>query len=118
MIDVSELLTDPDFCTEFTLVKKTGEFVQGKFVTQEEEINIVGVTEPVSGRELEILPEADRLKNLRTFYAPSDVPLSVSSDGTISDSIIYGGKRFKLISGQNYSDFGYWQAMGVNEDGK
>ena len=79
---------------------------------------VIGVAVPVSGKSLEMVPEADRLKDYMTFYSKTTNPLTISSDGTISDSVIYEGKRYKLINGQNFSRQGFWKAMGINEDGK
>jgi hypothetical protein len=118
MINVGRLVTDPKFCTKFTIVTKTGTWEKGAFVTTETEKIVTGVAVPVSGKALEMVPEADRLKDYMTFYSKTTNPLTISSDGTISDSVIYEGKRYKLINGQNFSKQGFWKAMGINEDGK
>ena len=118
MINVGRLVTNPKFCTKFTIVTKTGTWEKGSFVTTETEKEVTGVAVPVSGKALEMVPEADRLKDYMTFYSTTKNPLTVSSDGTISDSVIYEGKRYKLINGQNFSKQGFWKAMGINENGK
>lgn len=118
MLNVGKLITDPDFCTSFTIVKKEGEWVKGIFEFEEKTVDVIGVAVPVTGKALEMVPEADRLKSYITFYSSTKNPLSISSDGTISDSVLYEGKRYKLIQGQNFAKQGFWKAMGVNEDGK
>lgn len=118
MINVGKLVTDPKFCTKFKIVSKTGTWNKGAFVFTETEKEVIGVAVPVSGKSLEMVPEADRLKDYMTFYSKTTNPLTISSDGTISDSVIYEGKRYKLINGQNFSKQGFWKAMGINEDGK
>lgn len=118
MIQIGHLVFDRCFCTSFTVCKKTGSWNKGVFEFTEKGTQVTGVAVPVSGKDLEMVPEADRLKDHMTFYAYTSDPLTVTSDGTISDSVIYNGKRYKLIKGQNFSGNGFWKAMGVNEDGK
>ena len=118
MINVGILINDPDFCTTFTICRKTGGWAKGVFVFEEKETDVVGVAVPVTGEDLEMVSEADRLKDYMTFYSSTDEPLSVTSDGTISDTVVYDGKRYKLIKGQNFSAQGFWKALGVCEAGK
>ena len=110
MINVSELITDPDFCQPFTIIRTEGTWQNGLFVKQETQINVIGVAEPVTGKDLDIQIESDRANNVMTFYTL--VELKVSPDGSISDFILFNGKRYKLFQVSNYSDFGYYSGMG------
>ncbi len=110
MIDLSELITDPDFCQEFSIIRTTGDYQNGIFVKEETEIKVTGIAEPVTGKDLDIQIESDRANNVMTFYTEEE--LKVSPDGTLSDFILFKGKRYKLFQVSNYSDFGYYSGMG------
>ena len=118
MINVGELITDPDFCQTFTLIRRVGEWNEGVWNPSEARITMTGITHPASGRELEMLPEADRTKNLRTFYGRSGMTPRLETQNRMADEIAYNGSVFKIIQEQDYDDYGYWQAVGIEEEGR
>ena len=40
MIDVSELISDPDFATNYTVLRRTGRWVSGRFVLDDEPVEL------------------------------------------------------------------------------
>lgn len=58
------------------------------------------------------MPESDRNHGMKTFYTDTDIRLEVSDTEKTSDICIWNGKRYKLINGWNYSNNGYYKAMG------
>lgn len=115
MIDVSELMYDPDFSTTFQLIRKKGEWVDGRWVEMEKTSSVVGIVMGVNKKDLELMPEGDRLNEMRAFYCEKE--LQVTGDETTSDICEYKGKRYRLIYGFDYSDFGYYKAIGVKLGG-
>lgn len=118
MINVGELITDPDFCQTFTLIRRVGEWNEGVWNPSESRITMTGITHPASGRELEMLPEADRTKNLRTFYGRSGTTPRIETQNRMADEIAYHDSVFKIIQEQDFDDFGYWQVVGIEEEGR
>lgn len=121
MIDVSELITDPDFATEYTIYRSTGgEFGAGGW--QEgtpEQIVVVGVALPANQREVQMVPEGDRVKGGMVFYSTVPFAFSHSDDpkGT-SDKVLYKGEYYKLYQGLDRGDLGgYYKAIGMRIKG-
>lgn len=112
MINVAELIHDPDFCTKFKRVRQIGSKVGGRWVVEREDTKtITGVVSGVNSKDLEILPEGDRVKELKTFYALDE--LRVTGNNATSDICEYKDSRYKLIQGFDYSDYGYYKAIGI-----
>jgi len=115
MINVAELIHDPDFCIQFKRIREIGQNVGGRWVKQEDLKTITGVVSGVSGKDLEILPEGVRVKSLKTFYSLDE--LRVEGEKTTPDICEYKGCRYRLIQGFDYSDYGYYKAIGVKIGG-
>jgi hypothetical protein len=123
LIDVSEVITDPDFCQDFTVYRRSGgRFQSGGFVPGDEaEVPMSGVVIPLSSKELELIPEAERVKGTMGFWTTSENPIYVTrnltSDKDISDVALWNGERYKILSVDPYSDYGFYHAIGVREVG-
>lgn len=59
-------------------------------------------THPLSGRDLEQYPEADRLKGMRAFYTR----VQLKAAGDASDFITYEGERWRVVNVYRAGDIG------------
>jgi hypothetical protein len=121
MISLEEIILDPDFVTKFLIIRTKGEFVKGRWVqTDIEEIPVYGIATPVSSRDLNQLPEGDRISGLMNFYTIKKEPLYLTRTGVdegISDQILYDNIYYKLKSVEPWEPFGYWHAIGERTKG-
>lgn len=108
-IDVSDLIDDPDFCEPFSIRKRAGEWVSGKFMPTITDVLIQGVVRPTNGDDLETLPEGDRVKGLKTFYCKQKIEL-VDPD-SLSDQIIWQGNIYKVVTVLDWSRHGFYKAI-------
>ena len=117
-IDVSFLLSDPDFGDTFTLVKRgvsvnsVGETV----LTETSAADVVGSVQSGSTDDLVLAPNGARLSDIITVYYGGD--LSVERINGYSDVIVWKGRRYTVqdIAGDwnNYGT-GYTKALCVLE---
>jgi hypothetical protein len=128
LISVEELITDPDFCQDYTVWRETGSWSEGVFNTVENALPYSGVVTAATPKELIILPEADRVSGMMTFYSVAGYPLyqtrlgattSTDSDGQdgTSDQLEWHGQRYKIIKVWPYVDYGYWKALATRMEG-
>jgi hypothetical protein len=117
LINVGEIITDPDLVQSFTVYRSSGQFVKGRWVEDApEQITMYGVVSVMSQRELSFMPESDRVKAAMVFH--SRVPIYVtraadgSNSGGTSDKIMWRGDYYKISSVSPYSDYGYYKAVG------
>jgi hypothetical protein len=103
----------------FTVHRKEGNWINGRFVDIEIEpvILMSGIIIPASSREIQQVPEGDRVTGMMCFY--SEQPIYVTRDqpdmGT-SDEISWGGDRYRVLNVNQFSDFGYYKAFGVYKE--
>lgn len=121
MINVSELIDDPDFAQAYTGVRITGQWVDGDFVKTETSISFYGPVIAASIHDINMVPEGDRVAGMMTFLTKADNPFYVSqaSDSYegISDYLIWRGDRYKLVQVMPLHDYGFVKGIGARIGG-
>ena len=95
LIDVSELLLDPDFADQAILIKRSLSVnANGEAVISEMELPVTVVIQGVNNKDLVKLPEGARLSDAITvFYAGQ---LQAESPDGYSDIIVWCGRRYEV----------------------
>ena len=119
MINVSRVINSPKFSQPFTVWRKSGDWIAGRFVPTETSITISGVVTAAGTKDIIQVPEGDRTSQLMVFH--STMPLYVTHDdiegkGT-SDEIEWHRERYRLLQIKDWSDFGYYKAYGTSMSG-
>lgn len=120
MINVSEVIIDPEFVQTLLVKRNSGYWYQGRFVKDNEEmINISGVVTQSKDKEIRQLPEADEIIEARTFHTVSPVYLTedTSFNTRTSDRIFWRNKWYKIIAISNKQDYGYYKSIGARMKG-
>ena len=115
MINIAELITDPDFAQSYTVVRSVGGWVQGRFVKTEQSLLFTGPIIAANQKEVNMLPEGDRVAGMMVFYTTADNPFLMSrveGEEGLSDQPIWRGDRYKLLQVYQYDDYGYQKAIG------
>lgn len=110
MIDVREMLYDPDFCEEFNIIRKTGDWVNHRWVDTPETITVTGIATPINSKDMDMLPEGDRISGLKTFYA--DQVLRGSNDEATADICEYNGDQYRIFQVFEYNKYGFYKGIG------
>lgn len=111
-IDVTELLTDPDFVDECTLIHRTTTVnTFGENVLTETPVVTVGSVQPASGKTLMRLPDALRSANVYSFWIKGEIV----ADGTSKypDIISFKGKRYQVQTIFDWTNWGAGYSEGV-----
>ncbi|MBS5330577.1 MAG: hypothetical protein KHX98_07750 [Limosilactobacillus oris] len=121
MINVAKAVTDPRFSQKFKVFRKSGEWVKGRFIESEKEISMIGVIAPSKPKEIEMIPEGDRvggeitIHTIRKLYTTRSIDTSEDNEenqGT-SDIIEWQSERYKLYQVNDYSQYGYYSSIGM-----
>lgn len=104
-IDVSDILSDPEFSDTITVVKRASS-VNGFGENQITETNIdtIGCVQPASGRVIQRLPEALRVANVSSFWVRAE--LVPADAGAYPCVLIFNGQRFQVQSVLDWTNFG------------
>lgn len=118
MLDVSEVIVDPELAAQsYTVVRSSGSFVKGRWVATTTEIEIFGAVTVSSARDLNMVPEGDRIKGAMTFHSTSELFVTDVGEGVISDKALWNGEYYKFVNVLPFKDFGFWKAVGVRIKG-
>ena len=116
MINVSELITDPDFAQSYTIYRKSGEFTKGRWVQTETQLTYTGPVQPASEKEIMQMPEGDRISEIVVFYSLNEI-YTTNASGT-SDEIVWNSNRYRVDKVERYGDNGYYKALAVFKKGE
>jgi len=121
MLNVGRVINSSKFRQPkpFTVWRKTGDWVAGRFEETEIPIPMSGVITAAGTKDLLQVPEGDRVLQIMVFH--STLPLFITHDdiegkGT-SDQIEWHGERYRLLQLKDWSDFGYYKAFGTSMGG-
>jgi hypothetical protein len=106
LIDVSELLTDPDFTNTVTLIRRASSVNSyGENVLTETSSSITAVVQGANTETLERVPEGARLSDLIDVYYKG--VLHAESQSGYADVIVFGGKRYQVFQViEDFMNFG------------
>lgn len=75
MISVQEVVVDPDMIAPrpYTILRSTGQFVPGGFLSTETPIPMFGPVQQANLKEVQMLAEADRVGSIRSFWSTQQI---------------------------------------------
>lgn len=119
LVDVSELIEDPDFASPYTVLRRTGKWVNGRFeVSEPERLAYFGAVQPATTLELAQLDIGDGEVGVMKFFcrAPKDLYLTHSFDESdetaqVSDEIEFRGRLYKVLRVSPWQHHGFTRAF-------
>jgi len=127
MINIAEMMYDPDFSQGYTVHRKTVIWTAGKPIETTVDYDYIGVVVASDFKEIQQVPEADRVSGMMSFYSTGQFFLSRTfdtqgydsdkKDGT-SDQIEWRGNKYKVIQVLPFVDYGYWECIAARIEGE
>lgn len=118
MIDVSEVVNDPDLAQAFTILRNSGSWLNGVWQSgNTTPVQGFGVISPATSRDIKMLPEGDQTGELRVFHSAQPIYVTnandaVDSTGQSSDILCWRGDNFRVLNVKHEEDYGYYRAIG------
>lgn len=122
MINISEMISDPDFVQSFTVTRRLGSWENGNFETNPTIFSLSGVVLPMKTRDVVILPGGDQLTGAIEIYTLQPLfttklgPMS-GVDGCQSDEVSWQGEAWKIYQVLDYEDYGYFKNIAIRKQG-
>lgn len=111
-LDVSDLVIDPLFVDPLTLIHRVPTVnTLGENTLVETPIATIGSIQPVTGKELQRVPEDLQLADVRTFYIKAEIVTDGAS--AYPDIIVFGGIRFQVLSTMPWLNYGAGWNSGI-----
>jgi hypothetical protein len=105
-IDVSELMTDPDFISPFTIFRRSSNvnnFGENE-VSEDEEVPTVGSVQAASGEAAKRLPDGVNLSKFITIFTKTE--LLAERVGGYPDQVLWKEKRYNVFQCVPWDNFG------------
>ncbi len=111
-IDVTDLMTDPDFVDPVLLITRTPRVDDyGRNIFTEQTQHTVGSVQPASYRTVQKLPEAMRVANVSSFWLKGTI--IASAPGKYSSILVFKGMRYQVQTVADWSNFGQGYTEGT-----
>jgi len=116
MINLSEVVTDPDLAQTFEVKRRVGgSFTKGRWTegSLTSLPDYVGVIHPSKANDIiTYLPEGVRQNASLTVYSSQELRLNSGlDDGIESDVIVWQGELYEVQFSKKWEQYGYWFAM-------
>ncbi len=112
LIDVSELMHDPDFVDTMTHITRVPTINSyGENLLQETSTPTVGSIQPATGDAVLRLPEALRTSNVNSFWLFGSIV--TSAPGRYTDILVFKGKRYQVQTVQDWTHWGAGWSEGL-----
>lgn len=100
VLDMSDLLSDPDFVVPVTLRRVSATMSDGTERTTYSDSTIQACVQPATSYEVSLLPEGARLKNVLKVWSTTEVQCSAGAQ----DIIVYKGASYRAIKSEPWPD--------------
>lgn len=116
-LDVSEIVNDPELAEPFIIRRSRGGFVRGGWSDQITEIPAYGVVSVAAEKDLEVLPEGDRVREARVFHSSQPIYITNAENVGVSDVLVWNNVAYRVLSVADYSNRGYYRAVACRTAG-
>lgn len=119
MINVQEIITDPDFCQTFTVSRSSGDFGKGGWAeSTPTTITMIGVVTVANEKDMQQVPEADRVMGAMMFHSTEAIYTTRAKDTpATSDKIQWRGEWYRVAKVWPLVDYGFYKAYAYRMTG-
>lgn len=106
LIDVSELLSDPDFVDLISVIRTSYTMSGDGLSVRTEAVvsGLLGSVQPASGDTLTLVPEESRVDGMMEVW--TTYPLRQAGEGIEADRILWKGKRLLVTKLDDFGNYG------------
>ena len=106
MIDVSEIVVDPDFVQSFTYIRRKIVWVNGRKELVETSHTAIGTLIPEDTENFDNTPQQVQISGALRVWTHETLQITSSPD-YLSDIVIYKGERYLVNNDRNLKEYGY-----------
>ncbi len=111
-IDVTELMSDPDFVDDMKVVTRVPRVNNlGENTFQEQTFSTFGSVQPADAKTVDKLPDELRVEDLSSFWFKGEI--IASKPARYSTVLIFKGQRYQVKKVSDWSNFGRGYTQGV-----
>lgn len=111
-LDVTDIVQDPDFATQFSIIHVTGSFnAAGEWVGSETADPLVtGIILPAKWDQLQVLPEGERHQESIVVYSSAELTIG-DQQTKQADIVLWDGSYYRVVFMKFYPQASVWFAI-------
>lgn len=118
MIDVSEVVNDPDLAQPFSILRSSGSWFKGVWNSVQTTVQGYGVISVAEAQDLEMVSEGDIVHGAMVFHSQQPIfrtnaNNATDSTGGSADILVWRGENYRVLHVYPYEDYGYYRAVAV-----
>lgn len=119
VISMEEIIDDPDLAQSYIIYQSEGSFQNGRWVEGPlTQIAACGTITVASEKDIEMVPEGDRLKGAMVFFNKGPIYTTRTEPSAgLSDKMFWNGDWYKVVQVAPYGDYGFYKAIAVRLSG-
>ena len=107
MLNISEMLTDPDFVSGFVLKRPGGEWAgEGVWTETHTFIERVGCIQPAGVDDVQFLPEGERNARAIRIWAEHEIRATETPD-----LVLWNGGVYRVVASRPFAPWGYYYVV-------
>lgn len=110
--DMSELVSDPEFLSSITRLRPTTVLVpgtEGESSSTYASANLLAIVQPTGAPDrMDPQPEGERMDSW--IMIQSAQAILMAEPETVSDIVVWGGRKYRVMKVEDYSAMGYYTA--------
>jgi hypothetical protein len=106
LIDVTELLSDPDFVDEFAFARRTQVMVNGRVTFTTQDSTALGSVQINAPEVLDRFPDAGRPDHWIRIYTLTRMVAQDEAAGTYGDLVAWQGRTYQVKAVDDWSNYG------------
>lgn len=117
MINVSEIVVDPDFVQPFTYIRRKITWVNGRKTVTETSYSAEGTIIPEDSKNMDNTPQGVLITGSIRIWTHTNL-LTTSKENSsdyLSDIVLYKGERYLVNNDRNLTEYGYNRYVGTRE---
>jgi hypothetical protein len=106
VIDVAEMMSDPDFVEAITIRRPTVTLdAEGESSAAYQDIPAIAGVQPAGQDEVRMVPEGIRIDDAIAVWSATE--MRAGGDGVDSDTIVWKGKSYRVVAREPWMGNGY-----------
>lgn len=114
MIDVSEIVVDPDFVQAFTYIRRQLEWVNGRETSTETTFQGEGTIIPETTKDMDLREGGALITGTIRIWTHEKL-YTTTDEGYLADLVVYKGQRYIIHADRDLQEYGYNRYIGVRE---
>lgn len=118
-VNLSRVVHSPRMSQKITILRRTGSWQYGTWVQsdQPETLTMRGIVTMASAKDLQQVPEGDRLTGSIKILTTERIFITDGSGHDTTDMVFWRGARYRVVTVTPDIDYGFYRSIGTRLDG-